>query len=49
MYQVVYDAIHAKSGQSGQLKLQYVRTEREIVMGWVSLPVRPPICFQQSF
>jgi hypothetical protein len=42
MYQVVYDAIHAKSGQSGPLKLQYIRTEKEIVMGWVSLSVRVP-------
>ena len=37
MYQVVYDTIHAKSGQSGPLKLQYIRTQKEIVMGWVSL------------
>lgn len=37
MYQVVYDAIHAKSSQSGPLKLQYIRTEKEIVMGWVGL------------
>lgn len=37
MYQVVYDAIHAKSSQSGPLKLQYIRTEKEIIMGWVSL------------
>lgn len=42
MYQVVYDAIHAKSGQSGPLKLQYVRTQKEIVMGWVSLPTSSP-------
>lgn len=39
MYQLVYDAIHAKSGQSGPLKLQYMRTKKEIVMGWVSLLV----------
>ncbi|KAG8214619.1 hypothetical protein J3R82DRAFT_9695 [Butyriboletus roseoflavus] len=38
MYQVVYDAIHAKSGQSGPLKLQYIRTEKEIVMGWITQP-----------
>lgn len=42
MYQVVYDAIHAKSGQSGPLKLQYIRTKQEIVMGWVSLSARVP-------
>ena len=35
LYQVVYDAIHAKSGQEGTLKLQYIRTERESVLGWV--------------
>lgn len=40
MYQVVYDAIHAKSGQSGPLKLQYIRTEKEIVTGWASISVR---------
>lgn len=40
MYQLVYDAIHAKSGQSEPLKLQYIRTQKEIVMGWVSLVVR---------
>ncbi|KAF8551678.1 DUF254-domain-containing protein [Imleria badia] len=38
MYQVVYDAIHAKSGQSGPLKLQYIRTQKEIVMGWITQP-----------
>lgn len=37
MYQIVHDAIHAKSGQTGNLKLQYIRTEKEIVMGWVSV------------
>lgn len=42
MYQVVYDAIHAKSGQSGPLKLQCIRTEKEIVMGWVSRAARAP-------
>jgi vacuolar fusion protein MON1 len=36
LYQTVHDAIHAKSGQSGGLKLQYIRTEKESVMGWVS-------------
>ena len=37
LYQILYDAIHAKSGQDGTLKLQYVRTERESVLGWVRL------------
>lgn len=37
LYQIVHDAIHARSGQEqGPLKLQCIRTEREIVMGWVS-------------
>lgn len=49
MYQVVYDAIHAKSGQSGPLKLQYIRTEKEIVMGWVSLSVRAPDLLSTEF
>lgn len=31
----MHDAVHAKSGQDGPLKLQYIRTERESVMGWV--------------
>lgn len=35
LYQILHDAIHAKSGQEGPLKLQYIRTERESVMGWV--------------
>ncbi|KAG2352909.1 hypothetical protein BDR07DRAFT_791855 [Suillus spraguei] len=37
LYQIVHDAIHAKSGQTGALKLQYIRTEKEIVMGRVSV------------
>ena len=40
MYQNLYDAIHAKSGQSGPLKMQCVRTDKETVMGWVKLPLR---------
>lgn len=36
LYQMVHDAIHAKSGQEGPLKLQYIRTEKVCVMGWVS-------------
>jgi len=39
LYQTLHDGIHAKSGQEGTLKLQYIRTEKESVMGWVSLPV----------
>jgi vacuolar fusion protein MON1 len=36
LYRLVWDAIHAKSGQECTLKLQYVRTEKVCVMGWVS-------------
>lgn len=35
LYQILHDAIHAKSGQESTLKLQYIRTERESVLGWV--------------
>lgn len=35
LYQTLFDAIHAKSGQERTLKLQYVRTSQESVMGWV--------------
>ncbi|KAF9241172.1 trafficking protein Mon1-domain-containing protein [Melanogaster broomeanus] len=35
-YQIVYDAIHAKSDQSEPLKLQCIRTEKEIIMGWIT-------------
>ncbi|KAI0074029.1 DUF254-domain-containing protein [Panus rudis PR-1116 ss-1] len=38
LYQTLHDAIHAKSGQEGTLKLQYIRTERESVMGWITQP-----------
>ncbi|KAG1855796.1 vacuolar fusion protein MON1 [Suillus tomentosus] len=38
LYQIVHGAIHAKSGQTGNLKLQYIRTEKEIVMGWITQP-----------
>jgi hypothetical protein len=31
----MHDCIHAKSGQDLPLKLQYIRTEKEAVMGWV--------------
>jgi hypothetical protein len=37
LHQVIHDAIHAKSGQEAALKLQYIRTEHESVMGWVRL------------
>ena len=37
LYQILHDAIHAKSGQESTLKLQYIRTEKESVMGWVCL------------
>ncbi|KAG2354762.1 hypothetical protein BDR07DRAFT_1193528, partial [Suillus spraguei] len=36
LYQIIHDAIHSKSGQTGSLKLQYIRMEKEIVMAWVS-------------
>ena len=35
LYQTMHDNIHAKSGQDLPLKLQYIRTEKEAVMGWV--------------
>lgn len=35
LYQTLYDAIHAKSGQESTLKLQYIKTSQEAVMGWV--------------
>ncbi|KAG6907859.1 hypothetical protein DXG01_007123 [Tephrocybe rancida] len=38
LYQILHDAIHAKSGQEGTLKLQYIRTEKESVMGWITQP-----------
>jgi len=38
LYQTLHDAIHAKSGQEGPLKLQYIRTEQESVMGWITQP-----------
>jgi len=36
LYQILHDNVHARSGQDQPLKLQYIRTERESVMGWVS-------------
>ncbi|KAG5648437.1 hypothetical protein DXG03_005011 [Asterophora parasitica] len=38
LYQTLHDAIHAKSGQEGPLKLQYILTEKESVMGWITQP-----------
>ncbi|PIL22468.1 hypothetical protein GSI_15156 [Ganoderma sinense ZZ0214-1] len=38
LYQTLYDAIHAKSGQESTLKLQYVKTSQEAVMGWITQP-----------
>ncbi|KIY72503.1 DUF254-domain-containing protein [Cylindrobasidium torrendii FP15055 ss-10] len=38
LYQILHDGIHAKSGQSEPLKLQYIRTEKECVMGWITQP-----------
>jgi hypothetical protein len=37
LYQILHDGLHAKSGQDHPLKLQYIRTEKEAVMGWVWL------------
>jgi hypothetical protein len=36
LYQIIHDALHAKSGQESTLKLQYLKTEKESVLGWVS-------------
>ncbi|KAH8104565.1 trafficking protein Mon1-domain-containing protein [Cristinia sonorae] len=38
LYQILHDNIHAKSGQESTLKLQYIRTEHESVMGWITQP-----------
>ncbi|KAF8231695.1 DUF254-domain-containing protein [Tricholoma matsutake] len=38
LYQILHDAIHAKSSQQETLKLQYIRTEKESVMGWITQP-----------
>ena len=35
LYQLIHDALHGKSGQETTLKLQYIRTEKEGVLGWV--------------
>ncbi|KAH9980276.1 DUF254-domain-containing protein [Lactifluus volemus] len=38
LYQILHDGLHAKSGQDHPLKLQYIRTEKEAVMGWITQP-----------
>ncbi|VDC00774.1 unnamed protein product [Peniophora sp. CBMAI 1063] len=38
LYQILHDNIHAKSGQDLPLKLQYIRTEKEGVIGWITQP-----------
>ncbi|KAK7056936.1 Vacuolar fusion protein mon1 [Paramarasmius palmivorus] len=38
LYQILHDAVHAKSGQEETLKLQFMRTEKECVMGWITQP-----------
>ncbi|KAF9485853.1 DUF254-domain-containing protein [Pholiota conissans] len=38
LYQTLHDSIHAKSGQESGLKLQYIRTDTESVMGWITQP-----------
>ena len=39
LYQVVHDALHARSGQvQGPLKLQCIKTDKEMIMGWASHP-----------
>ncbi|EJC99059.1 DUF254-domain-containing protein, partial [Fomitiporia mediterranea MF3/22] len=38
LYQILHDNIHGKSGQKETLKLQYVKTARESVMGWITQP-----------
>jgi hypothetical protein len=37
LYQILHDSIHGKSGQQAGLKLQYIRTGDESVMGWVKI------------
>ncbi|KAG9019740.1 Vacuolar fusion protein mon1 [Tulasnella sp. 427] len=39
LYQIVHDAVHARSGQpGGPLKLYFVKTEKECMLGWVTTP-----------
>ncbi|KAI9512410.1 trafficking protein Mon1-domain-containing protein [Russula earlei] len=48
LYQTLYDGIHAKSGQNLPLKLQYIRTEKEAVMGWITQPFEMYIAVSQG-
>jgi len=48
IYQTLYDGIHAKSGQDLPLKLQYIRTEKEAVMGWITQPFEMYIAVSQG-
>ncbi|KAH8113567.1 vacuolar fusion protein MON1, partial [Phellopilus nigrolimitatus] len=48
LYQTLHDAIHGKSGQRETLKLQYIRTERESVMGWITQPFELYISMSHS-
>jgi vacuolar fusion protein MON1 len=45
LYQILHDALHAKSGQGAPLKLHYIKTDKESVMGWVCFLVykREPV------
>jgi len=38
LYQHVHDALHARSGQPEALTLQYIKTDREAIMGWITKP-----------
>ncbi|KAG8899145.1 Vacuolar fusion protein mon1 [Tulasnella sp. 403] len=39
LYQIIHDAMHAKSGQpGGPLKLQFIRTHQECILGWITTP-----------
>jgi hypothetical protein len=40
LYQLAYDAMHAKSGQAAPLKLHFIRTEYESILGWVSFEIQ---------
>jgi len=48
LYQTMHDAIHAKSGQDLPLKLQYIRTEKEAVLGWITQPFEMYIAVSQG-
>ncbi|KAF8798825.1 DUF254-domain-containing protein [Phlegmacium glaucopus] len=38
LYHILHDSIHGRSGQEAGLKLQYIRTNDESVMGWITQP-----------